>query len=653
LVGAGAYFGALRRATPAPPSDSTEAAFETDSDPADGELADTEFDENETGLHAAANAFVEPYFPFLDDESTEGSVSVGDTTHGYVVNAKPLTESEAVGILPKQRERDLAYGTSELIGLVEYAGAELFARTNTRLWVGNIGRRGGGNIPWSVSHNAGRDVDVAIAYLDRAGHAVDPPDLIALDATGVSKTREYRFDAARSWLIVKSLLRYEGAQIQYVFLSVPLKERLLAQARRLREPASLIARADNVVKQPAGGQPHNDHMHVRIFCGARDVEGGCFDFGLVHSWTNLHQDARARRIRLALDRLDDERPDQRRRALERLTVLDDRADVAAAARSLGDADTTVRQAAATAVGALGSPPDVAALVERFVREDDTAVRISIVRAAARIGGAAAGRFLADVIGSEPVPPSTPQAVASLDEPVCGAAKTIELFSPAFSPVCIAPAGHAEPFGEGPAFAAPSVADTSIFPGVVGDGPAAQAALPERVAFRLAAIEAAGASDRLEPVPGLLDLLAHPDHRVRGAAARSLSLITNRSFGAAWDDDATAATERLDSIESWRRWARQLKNVSRDAWLAAGFLAAGYRVPRFDRPSVWELVRALSRGGHLAYNAHRALSRIADNAPVDVAWSDPDVCHYWLGWFGTRRRRFDLEPAPPKTLRSCP
>src|SRR5262249_5095952 len=44
--------------------------------------------------------FLEPYFPFLNDEAIDASLSVGDTTHGLVVNAQPLQESEACQILP-------------------------------------------------------------------------------------------------------------------------------------------------------------------------------------------------------------------------------------------------------------------------------------------------------------------------------------------------------------------------------------------------------------------------------------------------------------------------------------------------------------------------------------------------------------------------
>ena len=37
-----------------------------------------------------APSFREPFFPFLDDEDTSASVSVGDTSHGWIVNAKQL-----------------------------------------------------------------------------------------------------------------------------------------------------------------------------------------------------------------------------------------------------------------------------------------------------------------------------------------------------------------------------------------------------------------------------------------------------------------------------------------------------------------------------------------------------------------------------------
>ena len=157
-----------------------------------------------------APAFVEPPFPFLDDEDPHASVSVGDTSHGFLVNAAELVEDETVGILPRQKARDLAWGTKQIVALVRHAAADLHEKTGRRLWIGDIAKRGGGDIPWSVSHNSGRDVDVALQYLDRSGAPIDPPDLVRLDGTGQSKDKALRFDAMRTWIVVRSILEIRG-----------------------------------------------------------------------------------------------------------------------------------------------------------------------------------------------------------------------------------------------------------------------------------------------------------------------------------------------------------------------------------------------------------------------------------------------------------
>src|SRR5438046_995699 len=87
-------------------------------------------------------AYVERFFPFLDDEDPSASISVGDTSHGFLINARQLVENDTVGILARQRERDLAWGTDEIVAMIDHAGRTLHEKTGTRLWIGDIGRRG-------------------------------------------------------------------------------------------------------------------------------------------------------------------------------------------------------------------------------------------------------------------------------------------------------------------------------------------------------------------------------------------------------------------------------------------------------------------------------------------------------------------------------
>jgi murein endopeptidase len=568
-------------------------------------------------------------FPFLDDEDRTASVSVGDTSYGWIANANKLVENDAVAILPRQRERDLAWGSEELVAMVQAAGASLLAATKTRLWVGNIGRRGGGDIPWSVSHNSGRDVDIALSYLDRQNKPVDPPDLVPLDHRGESRDKELRFDAARTWIVVRSLLEHPRAQVQFIFLSASLKRKLIEFATARRAPAEIIARAKEVIMQP--GPPHDDHMHVRIYCGERDLGGGCVNTGVVRPWIRVDTQARVRRVEAARARLEATSVEARRAAILRLGLLDARELADAIGKRLGDADADVRAASASTLGALGTREHEGALVSAFLTESSPVVKVGMLGALGKLGGASSGRLFADIIGRAPL---------YCDEMV---------------------AAEEAPSGEGILRSDFTLAVSSIDAAEVLQSiapvPSFLASVPcedrtTHTALVRAAIDAAGYADRLEPVDPLLSALEQGEDGVRARAADALARITNRRFGERWDDVARPPQDREKDVRAWRKWVEMLRKTPRDAWVASGFVAAGYRVPRLDAQHAWELVRALPRGDHLAYNAHRALERIGGRRSRVRSWSDAAACSDWLGYFRQHRRTFRIEAPPKTTLEAC-
>jgi hypothetical protein len=62
-----------------------------------------------------------------------------------------------------------------------------------------------------------------------------------------------------------------------------LQRRLLAQAKRVGAPEWLIDRARALLVQPAVGNKHNSHFHVRIYCPAED-RPQCRDRGPFFAW---------------------------------------------------------------------------------------------------------------------------------------------------------------------------------------------------------------------------------------------------------------------------------------------------------------------------------------------------------------------------------
>jgi penicillin-insensitive murein endopeptidase len=87
------------------------------------------------------------------------------------------------------------------------------------------------------------------------------------------------FDVATNWLLVRALLEDPVVDVQYLFIASPLRQMLLDHAVALGEPPELVERASAVLVQPGDALPHDDHLHLRIYCPPGDRALGCFDRG--------------------------------------------------------------------------------------------------------------------------------------------------------------------------------------------------------------------------------------------------------------------------------------------------------------------------------------------------------------------------------------
>jgi penicillin-insensitive murein endopeptidase len=336
-------------------------------------------------LSAEANATdLERVFPRLADEPAGGSRSIGDTSSGFLVGARELVEGDALGILPATRARGLVFGSDELVELIEGAAAAVRASGGGKLWVGNLGRQGGGDIGWSVSHNSGRDADLALCYRDAAGAAVEPTWLEPIRASGRSARHGWRFDAPRCWVAVKALLGHPRTQVQYLFVASWLERMLLAHARAIGEPMALRGRAAAVLVQPYRAAAHDDHIHLRLYCSERDVQAGCVNSGPMRAGTRRFTAARAERIAAARAQLAAPGCEERRAAIDRLALLAARGEAGAIARRLGDACAEVRWSAAAALGFVGRRSQTRALSARLEVEAEPIVRAELVAARERL-----------------------------------------------------------------------------------------------------------------------------------------------------------------------------------------------------------------------------------------------------------------------------
>ncbi len=252
------------------------------------------------------------------DRSVGGSLSQGTIRQGYLRNAAALSvEGDHHQIIERHRQRNTRYGTAELVGAIERAGREVHDQLGgAPLRVGNIGFRSGGPIPWSASHQAGRDADIAFYVLDEDGASIPAPDLIEFDDDGRSHDPPLQFDVPRNWALVRALLNDPEIKVQWLFISEGLKILLIEHAIEIDEPRELIDRAAKVLHQPTDAAPHDDHLHLRVGCARIDRLEGCLNWGPQWEWHHWHEPNLLARTRQLQRAFDDPDPEIRLQALQ-------------------------------------------------------------------------------------------------------------------------------------------------------------------------------------------------------------------------------------------------------------------------------------------------------------------------------------------------
>lgn len=251
-----------------------------------------------------------------------GSLSLGTTGSGMLLRQASLpVQGEHHAILPRCRDRGTNFGTEELVeSLLGAAGAVAKAHPGARLMVGNMAQRGGGDIPWSRSHNSGRDADIAF-YVTRKGEPADAPDLLLI-GPDLTARGGYTFDVPRNWTLVKSLLTGKSAQVQWMFVATWIRDALLAHAASVGEDDEIIRRAGQVLWQPTDSSPHADHLHLRIYCSQQDRLEGCLNGAPVWDWVDTYPEAMNARLAALEVGLEDPDPEIRGKVVAFLERLD-------------------------------------------------------------------------------------------------------------------------------------------------------------------------------------------------------------------------------------------------------------------------------------------------------------------------------------------
>lgn len=206
------------------------------------------------------------------------TISVGTANHGYLHEPVSLPD-RGQGYRRERPGEDTRYGTPTLIGAIERA-AQAVANAfpgGPPLRVGDLSSPHGGTHSRHRTHRTGRDADLLFFSRDAEGLAVRGDGWVPFDRFGLAVIgrRVFRFDEARNWYLVRSLVMDHRARVKWLFCSNDLKVRLLRYAARYERSSQAVLRATWVLHQSTRGDAHDDHFHLRVGCGSDERSLGC------------------------------------------------------------------------------------------------------------------------------------------------------------------------------------------------------------------------------------------------------------------------------------------------------------------------------------------------------------------------------------------
>lgn len=251
-------------------------------------------------------------------------LSAGGTSNGELLNAVHLpAQGEYHYVLGDHEGRDTHWGGGILVQAIEDASEWAERRhPGMRVGVGNLSVRSGGPLVWSRSHHSGRDADLAFRYLNETGDPVEAQGLYVVRSDlSVREPAGWSVDVPRTWAIVEGLLVTHGAAIQWVFVSQPLKDALLEHAFEIGVSPAIAAMASVVLHQPGDSRPHDDHLHLRVYCTANEAMEGCINRAPFWDHADLHSALLQARMREFANGIL-ENPEAAERILERIRNSD-------------------------------------------------------------------------------------------------------------------------------------------------------------------------------------------------------------------------------------------------------------------------------------------------------------------------------------------
>ncbi len=310
----------------------------------------------EQRMRRTTNAEDRVFFMTKKEIDRKETFSVQDTRDGFMVNGQALpVPSLYMRQLPVPYERGIAYATPEFMHLLDIVSRKMKKRfPDTILYLGNLGLQGGGDIPYSVSHNAGRDGDIGYYLKDENGKFAHPDHLHHINRRFVSKEdgAKYTFDLQKNAALIEELLMQKEVPLQFVFVARHLRTALRHELAQRENPDELLARFDAVVMELAS---HDDHFHIRVYCSNDDICAGCLDKSVIHEWIEDPVPKQEACITKHYKTLSSKKAgsDERAAALQRLALMNAATrNTAPVIKALSDDDESVRAAAAIAAASI-------------------------------------------------------------------------------------------------------------------------------------------------------------------------------------------------------------------------------------------------------------------------------------------------------------
>ncbi len=326
----------------------------------------------------------------------KGTVSLGQTNGGELVGAEKLPpRGRGYALIPGFEARKTNFGTTELIEAIEEATAAVEEKhPKSLLGVGNMGFEDGRKIPWSVSHQAGRDADLGMYAVTEDGKRLEdvlkgPLPFHAFDASLEARVRGriVRFDVGRNLSLVSALVSAPGSRVQYIFVAKWLKEALLAEGRRSGLSASALGRLAEVLHQPSDSNPHADHFHIRLFCTIEDRTFGCLERGPSRAWVDPGDKAHAEAARKVASILEMQGKGSEKlvlQAIARLERMMATQEVDALIGALEDSRAKVRKAALGAIVGIGDSKAADGIVALLPKIRDAAWAMALFSAVPKL-----------------------------------------------------------------------------------------------------------------------------------------------------------------------------------------------------------------------------------------------------------------------------